>query len=83
MPEFFQPTFLNSKFLYKRGALPCAGKYSCTSSKKNVLKALFVLMSPSIVNKPIKRYFVGSFLNHIDPCAYLLKWSRYALHYAS
>ena len=46
-------------------------------------------MSPSIVNKPIncqffffkgkqKRYFVGSFLNHMDPCAYLLKWSRYA-----
>ena len=45
MPQFFQPTLLNSKFLYKRGALPCAGKHSehsCTSSKKNVLKALFV-----------------------------------------
>ena len=25
-----------------------------------------------------KRYFMGSFLNHMDPCAYLLKWSRYA-----
>jgi len=25
-----------------------------------------------------KTFFVGSFLNHMDPCAYLLKWSRYA-----
>ena len=93
MPQFFQPTLLNSRFLYKRGALPCAGKHSCTSSKKNVLKSLFVLMPPCIVNKPVncqylyqrkeKRYFVGSFLNHMDPCAYLLKWSCYALHYTS
>ena len=83
MPQFFQPMLLNSKFLYKRGALPCAGKHSCTSSKKNVLKSLFVLMSPCIVNKPVncqylyqrkeKRYFVGSFFKPYGPMCILVK----------
>ena len=60
--------FFNDK-LYKKGALPCAGEYSCTSSKKNVLKAF--LISRSIVNIPLngqlrlkekqKRYFARSF----------------------
>ena len=69
--------------------MPCAGKHSCTSSNNNVLKALFVLMPPSIVNKPInyqylyqrkaKTLFCGKFFkSYLDPCAYLLKWSRYA-----
>ena len=39
----FQPMLLNSKFLHKKGASPCAGKHSCTSSKMNVLKAFFDL----------------------------------------
>ena len=64
LPEFFQPTLLNSKFLYKRGALivrlvlvniPVPAQI-----KKKVLKALFVLMSPSIVNKPVNcQYYVS------------------------
>ena len=69
--------------------MPCAGKHSCTSSKNNVLKALFVLMPPSMVNKPMncqylyqrkaKTLFCGKFFkSYMDPCAYLLKWSRYA-----
>ena len=51
MPQFFQPMLLNSKFLRKKGASSCAGKHSCTISKKNVLKAF--LISLSIVNKPV------------------------------
>ena len=51
MPQFFQPMLLNSKFLRKKGASSCAGKRSCTISKKNVLKAF--LISLSIVNKPV------------------------------
>ena len=65
----------------KKGASPCVGKHSCTSSEKNVF-------SRSIENKPVncklcikgkqKRYFVWRFQNYMDPCAYLSKWSRYA-----
>ena len=33
--------FFSVTNFYKKGASPCAGKYSCTSSKKNVLKAFF------------------------------------------
>ena len=28
--------------------------------------------------KTFSIWFKKSFLNHMDPCAYLLKWSRYA-----
>ena len=41
MLQFFQPMILNSKVLHKKGASFCAGKHSCTSSKKNVSKAFF------------------------------------------
>ena len=56
--------------------------------EERVLKAFFFLESRFIVNKPVnwqlrikgkqKRYFVRSFENHMDPCAYLSKWPRYA-----
>ena len=68
-PQFLQPMLLNSKFMHtKKRVFLCCGKHSCTSSKKNVVKAFF---PRSIVNKPVnyqfcikgkqKRYFVGSF----------------------
>ena len=53
----------------QKGASPCAGKHSSTSSKKNVLKA-FLISGCIQVNKPVncqlcikgkqKRYFVQS-----------------------
>ena len=79
--------FFSVTNFYKKGASPCAGKYSCTGSKKNVLKAFFVI-SRFIENKPVnwqlcikgkqKRYFERSFKNYMNPCAYLSKWSPYA-----
>ena len=41
-PQFFQPMLLNSKFMHKKKRVfSCCGKHSCTSSKKNVVKAFF------------------------------------------
>ena len=63
--------------LFSEGASPCACNHSSTSSsKKNVLKAFSV--SRYIINNPVKlpKYVLKE---RPDPCAYMPKWSRYAL----